>query len=85
VLIAVGAGLLLALAAVVRLAVQQRRLAGIHPRRLQINGERFPAGRGSFRAYGERMRVTPNERGMDMLVLGLALATAVALAALAAG
>lgn len=85
VLIAVGAGMLLALAAVARVALLRRRVGAVQPRRSQINGGRFPAGRDHFRVYGDRMRVTLDERGADVLVLGLGLAAAVAIGALLAG
>jgi hypothetical protein len=85
VLTAVGFGLLMAVAAGWRLAVQRRRLVVPQPRRGQINGGRHPAGGGFFRGYGDRMRVAFGERGADVLLLGLGLAAAIALGALVAG
>jgi hypothetical protein len=85
VLVAVGLGLLLALAAALRVLVQHRRLAGVQPRRLNASSGHLPARREFFRVYGDRMRVAFDERGADVLIIGLGLAAAVALAALIVG
>lgn len=85
VLIAVGLGLLLALAAALRVLMQHRRLAGVEPRRLNVASGHLPARREFFRVYGDRMRVAFDERGADVLIVGLGLAAAVALAALIVG
>ena len=82
---AVGLGLLLALALVVMVAVRHRRLAGVKPRRFEPHGARFPARREFLRVHGDRMRVAFDERGADVLIVGLGLAAAIALAALIAG
>ena len=84
VLIAVGLGLLLALAAALR-CLQHRRLAGVEPRRVNVASGHLPARREFFRVYGDRMRVAFDERGADVLIVGLGLAAAVALAALIVG
>lgn len=85
VLIAVGLGLLLVIAAVLKVVVRRRRLAAEQPSPFEINGARFPAGRDFFRVYRDRVRVALDERGAPMLILGLGLAVTVALAALVAG
>ena len=85
VLIAVGLGLLLALAAALRVLMHHRRLAGVEPRRLNVASGRLPARREFVRVYGDRMRVAFDERGADVLIVGLGLAAAVALAALIVG
>jgi hypothetical protein len=81
VLVALGLGLLLAIAAGLRVLVQHRRLAGVEPHRLNVGSGQVP-GR---RVYGDRMRVAFDERGADVLIIGLGLAAAVALAALIVG
>lgn len=83
--IAVGLGLLLALAAVLKIVVRRRRLVAEPRSPFEIDGARFPAGRDFFRVYGDRLRVAFDERGAPMLILGLGLAATVALAALVAG
>jgi hypothetical protein len=85
VLIAVGLGLLLALAAVLKVVVRRRRLVAEQPPPFEIDGARFLAGRDFFRVYGDRVRVALDERGAHMLILGLGLAATVALGALVAG
>ena len=85
VLAAVGLGLLLALAAALRVVVRHRRLAGVGPSRLEASGARFSDRREFFRVYGDRMRVAFDERGADVLIVGLGLAATVALAALIVG
>ena len=85
VLIAVGLGLLLTLAAVLKIVVRRRGLVAEQPSPFEIDGARFPAGRDFFRVYGDRVRVALDERGAPMLILGLGLAVTVALAALVAG
>lgn len=85
VLVAVGLGLLLALAAALRVFVRHRQLAGVDSRRLNVGSGRVPARREFSRVYGDRLRVAFDERGADVLIIGLGLAAAVALAALIVG
>jgi hypothetical protein len=85
VLIAVALGLLLALAAALRVLVRHRRLAGVESSRLGATGPHFSGRREFFRVYGDRMRVAFDERGADVVIVGLGLAAAVALAALVVG
>lgn len=84
VLIAVGLGLLIALAAVLKVVVRRRGLVAEQPSTFKSDGARFPAGRDFLRVYGDRVRVALDERGAPMLILGLGLALTVALAALVA-
>lgn len=85
VLIAVALGLLLALTAGLRVLVRHRQLAGVQSSRLGATGPHLSARREFFRAYGDRMRVAFDERGADVVIVGLGLAAAVALAALVVG
>jgi hypothetical protein len=85
VLIAVGLGLLLALAAALRVLVRHRQLAGVEQRRLNVGSRHVPARREFSRVRGDRLRVAFDERGADALIIGLGLAAAVALAALIVG
>lgn len=84
VLVAVALGLLLALAAALRVLVRHRQLAGVESRRL-AGGGRPPPRHELSRVYGDRLREAFDERGADVLIIGLGLAAAVALAALIVG
>jgi hypothetical protein len=65
--------------------VRRRRLAMPQPAPAWAEHSRFPAGREFLRVYGDRMRVAFDERGMEVVIITLGLAAAVALGALVAG
>jgi LPXTG-motif cell wall-anchored protein len=78
VLMAAGLGVLLALAALWGLMARRRRVV------MEPSGFRA-GGRDFLRVHGDRMRVAFDERGVEVLILGLGLAAAVGLGALVAG
>jgi hypothetical protein len=85
VLIVAGLAVLLGLVTLSVWLLRRRRLAIPQPPPVWAEPSRFPAGREFLRVYGDRMRVAFDERGMEVVIITLGLAAAVALGALVAG